>query len=276
MAMKKRKFEILFIIFLACILFLYFFSNLKNISVIWELPDEAGYLYNAAYFAKKDWTSYASLGTAYFGYGYSLILVPFFYICKTGVELIKVAIILNYILVVCIYFMQIYVFSKIFSKHNMYIISVVAFISNLFPYVMVSANKVLCETFLLFQVWLIAIMIYKLISTNKKLYYVIVAIAAVYVYYIHARAIAVTGVVIILVVLYASMNRDIKRILIFSISLCLSYYVGNLIRESILVSIQSNNMQNGVEVGNVINSNFIFQRLLWLFNIKNIKAKCML
>lgn len=269
MNIKGKLLKILWIILLAVCLFLYYFSNLKNISTIWELPDEAGYLYNASYFSGRKWDSYSSIGTAYYGYGYSVILVPLFLICKTGVELIKTAILVNYLLVIFSFLLQSYIFCKIFNRCNVYVSSAIALVTNLFPYSIVSANKVLCETFLNFQVWIIALLLYKLFITHKKKYYALTGFLCSYIFYTHSRAIAVIVVVWGVLFLYTYLYHDRKGFIVFTLSFCMFFLLGHLIENNLMDSllVSSQNVNN--QVGNNLGIDFILQRLSWLFNIKN-------
>ncbi len=267
----QKKYKIIWCILLGIIIFLYYFSNLKNIFVIWELPDEAGYLYNAAYLAGKDWNSYANLGNAYYGYGYSILLIPVFYFCKSGVNLIKIAILINYLLILCIYWIQIYIFMKLFPKINVYMSAIVSFITLLFPYFIVSSNKVICEVFLSFQVWLLALTLCKLIDNKKRIYYLILGIEMAFIYYTHSRAIAVVGVIFILVALYLLINHDKKGIGIFLTSCFIMFAIGNSVEKEIIGSIQRYQNLNNEIVQNQLNKQFLLNRLSWLFSGKNLK-----
>lgn len=272
MITKEKSREILWIVLLASILFIYYLTNLQNINAIWELPDEAGYLYNAAYFTGKNWNSYTLVGNAYYGYGYSLILIPFFLLCKTGINLIKSAILLNYILVIISYFLQIYIYSKIFRKCSLYLLGASAFVTSFFSYVFVSANKVLCETFLSLQIWVISIIFYKLFTTNRKKYYILLSFASVYIYMTHARALAVLASVCIILLVYACVKRQKKSLLLFFVFFIIFLGVGTFIKNDIIKSLYSNNVVDTETMGNVIDKNFILQRLSWLLNISNLGA----
>lgn len=267
----KKVYNIVWMLFLAIALFLYFYSNLENISIVWELPDEVGYLYNAAFLAGKDWSGYADFIDVYYGYGYSLILIPLFFICDTGSEIIKMAILINYIIVILTYFIQVYILKKIFHKQNSYVIALVAFILNFFPYVVASANKVICEVFLNFQIWLIALFFYKLVVTKRKMYCVILGALAAFIYYTHARAIAVAVTVFALMILFSVIIKRKKYIIYFGVSIGIFYIICYKVRGGIFSSLYSGVAESG-QIGNVLNSNYIIQRILWLINFSNIKA----
>lgn len=267
---RKRILEHVWMLLLAVGLFLYYFSNLKNINIVWELPDEAGYLYNAACLAGKDWSSYTSaVGKAYYGYGYSIVLIPLFFICKTGVELVKSAILLNYFFVICSYFLQNYIFAKLF-KRNKYIIACTCFVVNLFPYMIVSANKVICETYLSLQVWVIAALIFKLLDKNKKRYYILTGAFTGYIYMVHTRAIAVIVVVCALLIVYSYIKKERKSIFIFLFSFLVIWAIGQAGKNYLINIMNQGDSSGSTEVANLISVNFMIQRLGWLFHIKSI------
>ena len=63
-------------------------SNIKNINTVWELADEAGYLCNAAYLSGTDWSDVATT-IPYYGYGYSIVLIPLFFYAKMVYNLLE-------------------------------------------------------------------------------------------------------------------------------------------------------------------------------------------
>ena len=89
----EKKFALMVIVLGVGIILLYG-SKIFSLHTVWELGDEAGYLWNAAYFTGTDWSSFASV-YAYSGYGYSVILIPLFWIARNGIQLIRGAYIIN-------------------------------------------------------------------------------------------------------------------------------------------------------------------------------------
>lgn len=67
-------------------------------------PDEFGYWTYAAMLAGYDWSDVVSLGS-YYSYGYSLILFPIFILCKNAVIAYRVAIAVNFFLLVMCFLM---------------------------------------------------------------------------------------------------------------------------------------------------------------------------
>ena len=69
--------QYLIVFLLGVLIFVLYGSNVKNIYTVWQIGDEAGYLMNAAFFSGHDWSGIYEV-IPYYGYGYSLLLIPFF------------------------------------------------------------------------------------------------------------------------------------------------------------------------------------------------------
>lgn len=82
---------------LSCLALLVFIINIRHLGSIeffTVLDDEFGYWGNAAYLAGLDWSGVIS-EIPYYSYGYSLLLVPLFFIFDNPIHMYKAAIILN-------------------------------------------------------------------------------------------------------------------------------------------------------------------------------------
>ena len=115
------------VVFFGAILGIIYFSNVHNIFVVWEIGDEAGYLGNAAWMAGYDWSSTREV-LPYFGYGYSLLLVPFFYLCDNGVMLIQAAVCINIVCILVSYLVQIKLMTQMINKCSVFLVAVIAFL----------------------------------------------------------------------------------------------------------------------------------------------------
>ena len=214
---EKKKSVFVSILFGVLLLIIYG-RNVMQICTVWELGDEFGYLNNAAYLVGFNWKEVASK-IGYHGFGYSVILIPLFYICETGVELIRGGIIINYLLIYLIYALQISAFSKIYPDIKKTYICIASFLVSLNPYLMANANKITCEVML--TMWLL-VMTRCLIWTlekNKKICFTILSFVSSYVFFIHTRAIIALGVMCLLII-YGNTKEDSNRfsgILFYSI-----------------------------------------------------------
>ena len=99
----------------AMALIYYYGKRIPYINGVWELVDEYGYLVNAAYMSGTEWEY---MTNSYYGYGYSILLIPLFWLCNTGIEIIRGAIWINVICVVALFFVQYLLLSKLVKDIN--------------------------------------------------------------------------------------------------------------------------------------------------------------
>ncbi len=101
---KKALYRVLMFV-IPVFMALYYLRNLGKINMIFVLPDEYGYWMTAATFAGYDWSGLSGL-SLYYSYGYSIILMPLFWIFKDSVLMYKAAICLNALLYIGAYFIS--------------------------------------------------------------------------------------------------------------------------------------------------------------------------
>ncbi len=263
---KNERMHKVIVLILAVLLAFIYGSNVQNINTIWELPDEAGYLFNAAYFSKNDWSSVASK-LVFYGYGYSVILIPLFYICKTGIDLIHGAICVNIICIIVAYFLQISVMSRICEKCSKASLAAFAFIMSLQPYMVSNTLKVLCEVFLSMWVWLIAFVLVKCFECRKLYMYVLLGMVTGYIFFIHTRAIVVVGTVgLILILLFLKKKVSIRQMAAFMFPFILTFAVLYCVKQNIMSDSMQITAGDARANVNVINGNFIIQRIQMIMN----------
>lgn len=269
---KRVVIESAIIIGLGILLGIYYFSKVKDIYTIWEIPDEGGYLFNASLVVTDDWVEAFSNMTLYYGYGYSLLIIPLFFVCDTGITLIRGCIIINICCVVCLYFVQINLMSRICNKRKS-TTAIVSFVACLYPYLTSSAMKVFCEVFLSLQFWLVALLIYKSLKTGRSRYYILLGIMSVFMFYIHTRAIIVVGTVVMMVIVLVVMKKiERKNAIVFGGVFAISFAGLYIWKANILDILGTGHIvaSSSEKVGNVITGGYIFDRIRWLFISGNI------
>lgn len=197
---ENKKLQNAFVVFFAIMLVWLVGRNIPYLCTVLELGDEAGYLGNAAYFTGYDWNDIRTI-LPYYGYGYSVLLIPAFLITDTGVQLIQGACIVNLICVLGIYILQIFVMEKICVQINRIILSFASFSVCLYSYIVSNALKVDSETFLTFWYVLLAVLIYCAVKTDKAWAYGLLGAGCAYIFFIHTRAFIVIGAVFCVLVL---------------------------------------------------------------------------
>lgn len=267
-----RKREAVFLVLGAVVLFLAYSGNIANICTIWEIPDEGGYLFNAAFLTKHPWEEILSNCMSYYGYGYSVLLIPLFLFCKSGTQLIQGAVLINIFLVLLTYFMQVYLMQVFFEKARKEFLILAAFAMGMYPYIVCNSFKVFPEVFLSFCLWLIAVLLYRAADSGRLGYYIMASLTSAYIFFIHTRAIVVPGVVAALL-LYLCIIRKIpaKRLLLLY-GIMLLAFVALYVPKNHIVSILGTGRvasRLNAEVNNLLSASYVSDRIVWLFaNIK--------
>lgn len=189
----SRKFTWLLLGIGAFVIFNYYFEKIPQVYIVWELMDEFGYLADAAYLSGDAWPYITDF---YYGFGYSLLLVPLFWIFDTGIEIIRGAIVINAINVVALFLVQYILMSKICKELNRNLIVVCSFALSFYPYIVASGLKVVCEVTLTLVVWLCGLLLYQALDKGKWYYYVLLVVCTAYMFFVHSRTFVFAGVMV--------------------------------------------------------------------------------
>ncbi|MCQ2527730.1 MAG: hypothetical protein MJ108_01270 [Saccharofermentans sp.] len=272
--MKKAYY---YILFGAAIVLVFILSlNVRNIFTVSELGDEAGYFYNAAFFTKTNWDSVGAYNP-YYGYGYSLLLLPLWANTKNGVELIRGAVCVNIGLITLSYFMITYLLNRIVFKNKSIFAPLISFVMCFSPYIVSSTFKTICECTIVFHTCLCLVLFYKMLSKNKPLYAVLFGICLAYGYAIHTRLLFV--IFIFLFVWMATslrfglingkkFKKYIRTYIAAAVGFVVAFLVIYLVKRQILSYRESIALAKSNQ-GNIVDSDTISQRFSWLFNSKN-------
>lgn len=188
---KKWICRILNAILIVALVYIYG-HNIPYLHTLFELCDEAVYIWNAEYFLGKgsEWQQIAL--TPYYGYGYSFLLVPLVQFATTGVQLIRGAYVINVICVVGIFLILYKILTEISEIRYSLGIPFIAFASCLTPFIATNTIKILCEVFLAFWYCLVVLLLYLAFAYKKKIFFVLLGISGIYIFFIHSRAIVIT------------------------------------------------------------------------------------
>lgn len=258
-------------IFGALILIVYG-SNIKNIYTVWQIGDEAGYLMNAAFFTGHDWSSIYEV-IPYYGYGYSLLLIPLFVLFDTGIEIIRGAIFINILCVVITYFIQIIVMKTIIGDCRFSILAFMSFTVCFYPYMAGETYQVIAESFLVMLFWLSILLICMALKKQSKYLYILYGMCIAYMFFVHARAIVVVMAAFATVFLCILCKKiKLEHIISFICGFVSFFIIGYFMKNYIIGSIYAGVSGDGVlKDRNIITIKYIVDRLKWLFNLKNIK-----
>lgn len=267
--MEKSAFRVsrdrIFSISLSLFLFAIMVSNIKNIFTVWEIYDEACYLFNASLFGRVNWKDTFAYCQDYYGWGYSVLLIPLFWICSNGIQLIRGAIITNYLLVIVCYYQLNRMIRRLLNSENVYLSSVISFAFCLYPYVFSNANKVTCEVCVFALFLLLCNCIINLLESESLRWYIVLAVLSSYLYAVHARTIVVLLVTWFFVGLMCVINKRKYRSVFIGIFLTIlfffvvkevkSYFLGFYNQKSLFESEGGTN--------NLFDQSFFRDRIIW-------------
>lgn len=235
----KEKHILIFFIFL---MLLFYLKYIKYLSFPTILSDEFGYLANAAFLSGKNWSGVTRI-SPYYSYGYSMVLVPLFFLIKNTSHLYKAIILLNIFFYSIGYYISFLTIKDLFKKIDSRIIAVVCGIVSLYGANLYNVNASWAEALLYLVFWLL---IYNLNQISKKvciknmMFFVFLLC---YIYTIHQRTI---GIVLVgcLCIFFLYINKSIdKKHLFMMLAMIIVFMVISILIKGI---IQDNLWSNAV------------------------------
>lgn len=202
----NKKFQIVLAVLVIAIVNLYDLSSQYAITII---NDEFGYVGLGAQMAGYDWTS--TLGTsAYYSYGFGIVLSLLFRLGLTGVSFYRAVIVLNVLLLIASFFITCFFTQKLFaSKWDV----LIALAVNLYSCNIFQSKLNWAETILYFLTWLLLLLIYQLNEKYELKYLLGIVVVSVYMYIVHQRCLSVIIASTMLVILILlNKNFDKKNI----------------------------------------------------------------
>lgn len=210
--------------------------NLLQSDNIAVLNDEFGYWGIAASLAGKDWS--ALLGyTPYYSFGYSLLLVPLFWLGLDMATMYHLALGLNVVLLLLAFLTAVHVLRQLFPSHSRSFCVLAAFCSTVYTNNLVQAQGAWTETLLFFLFWLILWQVIRTCRNATALNVILLAILGSYNYAVHMRTL---GIVVSLFLVIIGL-RWIKKIKIRNLILFIAVLVlGMAANEVVKTFLQEN------------------------------------
>lgn len=269
--MKKIKEEWLYILLLVIAsmgIFWYYAQNISGVTELRELPDSFGYLANAAYFSGTDWANATHL---YYGYGYSLWLIPLFWLYDMGAAIIHRALLINVMFIVCIFWALTWILRHFFSNVSKYISLMIAGALCLYPYLMNSSLTVWCEILLSLVVLLCAIFSYQALETQKTRYYIVLGALLPYCFFVHARSVVFLAIFVAMFLVALWINKTSWRnVCGFVITGIVVFLCGYFIKQQLIINVYNSQMREyllndpsiGKDVGNLLRISDISRKII--------------
>lgn len=222
-----QKWEII----LTCLLILSIFVfKIGSIFCFYILPDEFTYWSYAARFAGKDWSEITALGP-YFSFGYSFLLFPIFALFKDAVMAYRVAICLNFFLLIFSYWLLTKLGGRLIpdSCNSLLFATIVI----LFPSYIFYSQTTLTEIAILFFYLLSCYLLYQYYLNNRVVTLILLMLSLMYLYVVHMRTIGILISFIFVLIIHLIRDRKKKTSHLF---ICLGmtlilFVAGNIMKE---------------------------------------------
>lgn len=214
----------------------YGISHIYGMSIY---PDEFGYWASAASMLGWDWSQIASLGS-YYSFGYSLLLFPILKLTVDSVAAYRVAIGLNVVLLCIGFFLLMGIAKKVFPELEKERRIFFAGMAVLYPGWLFYLQTTLSEAMLIFMVIATAYLFVRLLEKPRAITGILLALAAVYTYTLHMRAVGVLiacGITVLLWGITTPGTR--KKVLLFLGILLLGFIIALLGKELVQQSVYS-------------------------------------
>ena len=197
------------------------------------LQDEFGYWSTAANLSGKDWTNLIQF-TPYYGYGYSVILVPLFWIFQDVTLLYKAAIAINALLLVFSYFISIWTAKRIFNFEGM-LLNVISLVLILYPNNIFQVQIAWTETLLYFLFWVTFALILSYEEKPNTIKIIFIVATLIYMFMVHQRTIGIViagGITLILAIIIQPIGRRKKYqyVMILMLVLTLGIFLKNFLQ----------------------------------------------
>ncbi|CAI3704674.1 membrane hypothetical protein [Clostridium neonatale] len=240
------------------------FSLMMKKTMAW--PDEPLTLAVPAYLAGYDWSNIISSIKAYYGYGYSILLTPLFFIIKDSVYLYKAISVFNSVLVSFIPMIAYIILEKYLKIEGLKKRIFISIVVGLMPLYCTITKIAMNEAMLMLLVWVILLIWLECFNVKdtciqkKYLLSLLLSLVSIYGYTVHGRFIAVIIAIIIFDVIYKLLFK--QNVIVWKIYAPLSIvllFIDKIIKNLILNNIYnisseselrntfSNTLQNGIE-----------------------------
>lgn len=238
------------------------FSRLNQLGV---LNDEFGYWSIAAQIVGKDWKPLIEI-TPYYSYGYSLFLVPLFFLFQEPEVLYKSAIVMNILFVLLDYQLLKILVHRLCKVTRQCEVQLIAFAVCMYPNVLYQAQIAWTET-LLFTLFIISTVLLLQVEKEPTLPNLIfLGIVSAFQYMVHQRTIGIIlSLIVTLGCIWCKKRKEVKLFFSIGILCVLGIAVTHLIKQCLVQELWNNSFgstMNSISVTRVTNDfSYIVQNM---------------
>ena len=170
----------------------------------WVNDDEIGYWGTAAFFAGYNWSGVLKY-SAYYSYGYGILIAPLFLIFKNPTTLYRSAVCLNIIFLLLVFLIAYIIVRQIYNELEKEISILIALIATLTSGAVTYAEIAWSETAILLFTWLTLFLFWEYLKRRNLLFLVLFTLCNLGIYIIHQRMLGIviaSSIILIFCVLY--------------------------------------------------------------------------
>lgn len=237
--------------------------------------DEFGTMAGAAYFAGWDWSNILMYSSAYYGFGYTMLMAPALSLVSDPLVSYHLMLFYNAVLLAVSSILAYRLLIKYYGVGKPWVAVIISLAGVCFFRALMSASSVDNESMLLFLIWVqlyLLTVMFANIDNRKKVtvYTLILSFVIAYSFLVHTRAIIFTGAVVVTIIgCFCCSKKWLVNLPVF-ILICVAGYFGTrhiitVFQENIFLLSDIN--QSAAEIDNTAES--IFPHLLQLPNLLN-------
>jgi hypothetical protein len=239
---REEGFYGVLVLVVSFVILFYYTRNISGMSELYELPDSFGYLANAAYSSGTDWAHVTQL---YYGYGYSLWLIPLFWMYETGIEILHRALLINVVFIVGIFLALVWILRRFFPETNKFVHVILAGALCLYPSLVKASLTVWCESLLPLAVLLCAIFAYQAIETKRTVYFFLLGGMMPYTFFIHTRSVVFLAVFLSLFVVACLANKiPMRSFAVFMVTGIIVFVLGYYVKQVLIQEIYTSELRS--------------------------------
>ena len=241
------------------------------IGIFTVLDDEFGYWGIAAYLAGFDWSDAVSK-IPYYSYGYSMLLVPLFWIFDNPMHIYKAAIFLNGIMLSACFLLCYDIAKKLSRETNSYILMGFALLISMYPTYVAYSNIAWSECLLIFTCWLLTWCFVGLDEKASSYKFVLIGFLSIYLYVIHQRALGILIASISVILMMKLLNKiKLKQFIMVVIPiiflLIVHFYLKDYIQSNVWLNASGNLTNDYSDQASKISQMFTINGLIKAFKI---------
>lgn len=208
--LSDKNFERIGFILVVGIIAFFTFFHFDKINGLFVMNDEFGYWSIAASLAGLDWKDSISY-CAYYSYGYSLTLVPLFWIFEETITMYKCAVILNGLYIILAYLLMQKTAKKLFPSYSKKVIVIASLVAVLYSSNLAYIQIAWCELWLMLWFCILTYSLVSFLKSRKLSFLIMTCIATCYIYTIHQRALSIVISVVIWFIVYFITNKGTAK-----------------------------------------------------------------